>query len=65
MLQTIREFGLEQLDTHGEGATIRQCHAEWYLSMAEVAEPELDGPRQIEWPDWLEANAPNLHAGIV
>lgn len=38
MLETIREFGLEQLEVSGEAETIRARHAAWCLEMAEVAE---------------------------
>jgi predicted ATPase len=38
MLETIREFGLEQLAISGEEGTIRQAHAAWFLSLAESLE---------------------------
>ncbi len=44
MLETIREYGLEALDTSEEMEVIRQAHAMYYLAMAEKAEPELRGP---------------------
>ena len=65
MLQTIRDFGLERLEAHKEGATSRQRHAEWYLALGEDAEPELIGPRQRQWQDRLEAEVANVHAGIA
>ena len=65
MLQTIREFGLEQLEVHGEGNVSRQRHAEWYLALGEVAEPDLAGPTQRQWQDLLEAEVANVHAAIA
>jgi hypothetical protein len=41
MLQTLREFGLEQLKSTGELEGTREVHAEYYLRLAEEAEPYL------------------------
>src|SRR5205814_9743011 len=49
MLETIREYGLEQMLVNGEMKAARQGHAEYYLALAEKAEPELVGPRQARW----------------
>ncbi len=35
MLETIREYGLEQLAGSGEEAAVRQRHAAWFLAVAE------------------------------
>ncbi|CAA9548023.1 MAG: hypothetical protein AVDCRST_MAG33-640 [uncultured Thermomicrobiales bacterium] len=35
MLETIREYALERLDTVGEAATTRRTHAAWFLAFAE------------------------------
>src|SRR5262249_4591470 len=39
MLETIREYALEQLDASSEGLSARRRHAEWFLSLAERAYP--------------------------
>jgi predicted ATPase/class 3 adenylate cyclase len=64
MLETIREYGLEQLATHGEEATMR-AHAEFFLALAEEAEPELTGSEQAEWLDRLETEHDNLRAVLA
>ena len=40
MLETVREFGLEQLAEHGEEAATRRAHADAFLALAERARPE-------------------------
>ncbi len=62
MLETLREFGLECLHTHGELSTVRQAHALYYLALAEEAEPHLAGPEQVRWFDRLSREQENLRA---
>lgn len=47
MLETIRQFGDEQLAEAGEEAEIRGRHASYFLSVAEAAEPELTSSAQV------------------
>ncbi|MGI8916117.1 MAG: hypothetical protein ACR2JY_20470 [Chloroflexota bacterium] len=46
MLETVREYALERLETSGEVADPRRWHAAYYLAAAERAEPGLTGPAQ-------------------
>ena len=53
MLETIREFGLEQLAAHGEAEARRQAHAAHFLALAERAAPEWWGRnRPCGWTGW-------------
>jgi predicted ATPase len=64
MLETVRAFGLERLHTSadGEAAAIRQRYAEYYLALAERAQPELFRREGKRWLDRLELEADNFRA---
>jgi predicted ATPase/class 3 adenylate cyclase len=62
MLETIREYGLEQMLVNGEMEAARQDHAEYYLRLSEQADPELVGTRQAMWLERLEREHENLRA---
>lgn len=65
MLETIREYALEQLAVSGEEPSIRARHAAYDLSLAEAAVPQLRGLGQLRWLDWLEADDDNLRAACT
>jgi predicted ATPase/DNA-binding CsgD family transcriptional regulator len=62
MLETVREFGVEQLADSGDEAEVRLRHAAWCLSLAKRAEPELLGPEQRVWTERLEQEHANFRA---
>jgi predicted ATPase/class 3 adenylate cyclase/tetratricopeptide (TPR) repeat protein len=64
LLETIREYGLEALETSGEMEVTRRAHATCYLAMAEKAEPELGGLQQDVWLERLEREHENLRAAM-
>jgi predicted ATPase/class 3 adenylate cyclase len=64
MLETIREFGMEQLETAGEAASTRNRHAVHFLNVAEAAEPHLRGVEQKRWLDQLELDHDNIRAAL-
>jgi predicted ATPase len=63
MLESIREYALEQLAASGQHEYMRQRHAEYFLALAEQAAPELRGSEQARWLDVLEAEHDNMRAG--
>lgn len=63
LLKSLREFGLEQLKARGELADIQRAHAEFFLELAERAEPGLKGHVQ-PLIDSLEPDRSNLRAAI-
>jgi predicted ATPase/class 3 adenylate cyclase len=64
MLETIREFGAEQLTAAGETEATRDRHAFYFLKAAEDAEPHLRGLEQKRWLDELEREHDNLRASL-
>jgi predicted ATPase/class 3 adenylate cyclase len=64
MLETIREFGLEQLEASGELEPVRGRHAEHFLRLAEEAEPHLTGEDQGEWLDRCDQEHANIRAAL-
>ena len=65
MLETIREFGYEQLEAAGDLELVRRRHAGHYLSLATDAEPHLTATDQGEWLDRCEAEHANLRAALA
>ncbi len=64
LLETVREFGLEQLGARGELAAARARHAAYFLDLAERAEPGLNGAEAGVWIDQLQRDHDNLRAAL-
>lgn len=64
MLETIREYALERLSSSGEEESIRRAHTDYYLELAESAEPHLTTAEQVAWLDLLESEHDNLRAAL-
>ena len=62
MLEPVRQYALERLELSDEAEEARQRHAEYYLELAQQAEPELWGPRQVALLNRLEEEHDNLLA---
>jgi predicted ATPase len=65
MLATIREYALEQLAAGSDEVGTRQAHAEFFLALAEQAEPQLRGPQQVAWLRRLDQEQDNLRAALT
>jgi non-specific serine/threonine protein kinase len=64
LLETVRQYGWERLVEAGEATAARDRHRDWCVALAERAEPELCGTRQLEWLERLDAEYDNLRAAI-
>jgi predicted ATPase/transcriptional regulator with XRE-family HTH domain/Tfp pilus assembly protein PilF len=65
MLETIREYGLEQLERSGEAEYTRRAHAYYYLPLVEQAESHLWGGAQAQTLDRLEQEHDNLRLALA
>jgi predicted ATPase len=63
LLEMLREYGVEQLAPE-ERAALARRHGEYYLALAEAAEPHLIGADQVAWLDRLEGEHDNLRAAL-
>jgi predicted ATPase/DNA-binding CsgD family transcriptional regulator len=65
MLETIREYALEQLTLSGEEVALRARHAAWFAAIAAEADETLRGREQLAWLSRLESEHDNLRAAIA
>jgi predicted ATPase/transcriptional regulator with XRE-family HTH domain len=65
MLETIREYALEQLVASRALDDLRQRHIDYFLKLAEEAEAHAFGHEQIAWFDRLEVESDNLRAALT
>jgi non-specific serine/threonine protein kinase len=64
MLETIQEFALEQLELSGEARRLRRLHADYFLALAEEADPCFLRSEQLVWLARLDAEHANLVAAL-
>ncbi len=64
MLEPVRQYASELLGESREATEVRQRHAEFFLSLAEGAEPEVGRIEQAAQLDILEAEHANLRAAL-
>ena len=68
MLETIREYALERLTSSGEVEEVQRKYAQYYLALAEAAQPQASGRwDEVDW--WskftrLEGELDNLRAAL-
>ncbi|MDQ3875521.1 MAG: tetratricopeptide repeat protein, partial [Actinomycetota bacterium] len=66
MLETIREYARERLAESGEAEALALKHADYFLRLAERADPELGrGREQATWHDRMEAEHDNFRAALA
>ncbi len=65
MLETVREFALEQLEASNEANAVRLAHATHMISVADRATPNLGGPEPRVWLDLLAAEQDNFRAALA
>jgi predicted ATPase len=64
MLETLREFGLDQSKASDAQETVRGRHANFFLALAEAAEASSESADQVQWMDRMEQEHDNLRAAL-
>ncbi len=64
LLETVRQYGWDKLVESKQAADARKRHRDWYLDLAERAEPKLRGPEQVAWGERLETEHDNLRRAL-
>jgi predicted ATPase/DNA-binding SARP family transcriptional activator len=64
MLETLRRYAREQLEDAGNAEKFQRRHAEYFLRVAEQAEPMLRGPQQATWLRALESDRDNFNGAM-
>ncbi len=65
MLQTIREFGLQQLSAASEAQEVKNKHADYYCRFARVAGQKMWGAQLADWVGRLETEIDNLRVALT
>jgi tetratricopeptide (TPR) repeat protein len=63
-LETVRAYGLGQLEASAEAPEARRRHATYYLSLARQARGAMGGPHEQSWLALLDAEHANLRAAL-
>jgi len=65
MHELFRQYAQEKLKQTGEEKSAQRRHLDFYLQLAEQAEPQLQGPNQVAWLDQLEAELGNVREALA
>ncbi len=64
MLETIREYGREQLEADGSILQVGQSHLTYFRELGQSGEQHFLGPDQISWLDRFEREHDNVRAAL-
>jgi predicted ATPase len=64
LLETIRQYLLEKLSEAGQAGPIRDQHLDYFLTLAERAEPGMQAAGQKAWFDLLEVEHDNFRTAL-
>lgn len=64
VLESLREYGSQQLEALGEAGELDARHARHYLARARQGRSHLVGPEQLRWLEVLDADQGNLRAAL-
>lgn len=64
MLETIRQYAEFKMFASEEVEDVKNRHRDWYMKLAETAEPKLRTGEQLRWLNQLEMEHDNLRAAM-
>ncbi|MBC7899837.1 MAG: protein kinase [Saprospiraceae bacterium] len=64
MLEVVRDYALESLESADESDAVRRRHAEHFVAFGEQAEPFVQAAQSAKWLDRLEEEHDNLRAAM-
>jgi predicted ATPase/class 3 adenylate cyclase len=64
LLETIRQYARDKLLEAGESEQVRTRHLDFFLKFAEEAESYMNGPQEMEWRMFLDAEYDNLRTAL-
>ena len=62
MLETVRQYAQDRLDSAGDGVAVRDRHLRCFVALAETASAQMQGPQQGAWMARLAQEQENLFA---
>jgi non-specific serine/threonine protein kinase len=65
LLETVQQYAREKLAEANESEIYARRHRDWFLQLAEQADPKLRGSEQLEWCERLERDMENLRAALT
>ena len=65
MLATIQEYAQEQLEARGEQAPVQKRYVQFFLRLAQAAEPHLCQPERDTWLERLDSEDLNLRVALA
>jgi hypothetical protein len=65
MLESLRHYAREHLDTDGLADETRRCHARHFTAAVAAMSPGLRGPDAILWRERLDADLDNFRAAVT
>jgi non-specific serine/threonine protein kinase len=64
LLETLREYGRQQIEQEAEYQELRRRHAQWYQQLARDAFDAWFSPDQLDWLARIQREMPNIRAAL-
>jgi len=65
MTESIWQYACDRLGESGEEIALRARHLDYFLELAEIAEPQLYGADQVEWIERIQLDYYNFRAAVA